>query len=94
MWQVYVLQSLRFEKTYVGMTQHLERRLEQHNGGRSKFTSAYIPWKVIYVERYASSVEARAREKYLKSAAGKRYITNALGRAGSLPDLVRRGFRP
>jgi len=31
------------------------------------------PWKIIYSEKYSSRIAAREREKYLKSAAGRRY---------------------
>ena len=33
-----------------------------------------MPWTVIYTEEYDSLEEARRREKYLKSAAGRRFI--------------------
>ena len=68
------------------MTQNLERRLKEHNSGKSKFTSSYIPWILVYHEFATSTEHARKREKYLKSAAGKRFINNYLDRAGSLPD--------
>jgi len=85
MWLVYVLKSLRSGKRYVGITQHLDRRLGEHNAGKSKFTSGHVPWSVLYSESFETTVEARAREKYFKSAAGKRYLDKIL-RAGSLPD--------
>ena len=49
----------------------LERRLKEHNAGKSKFTKAYLPWKFIYTEFIGERNEARAREKYLKSGVGK-----------------------
>ena len=85
MWTVYVLQSLRSGKYYVGMTTNLDQRLREHNAGRSKFTSGHIPWIVIYTEQVDNSALARKREKYLKSAAGKKFIAKQLGSAGSLP---------
>ncbi|MBS1485967.1 MAG: GIY-YIG nuclease family protein [Bacteroidetes bacterium] len=85
MWHVYVLRSEKDNLRYVGMTQDLERRLHEHNAGRSRFTSAHRPWKLVYAEVFATPVEARSREKYFKSAAGKRYVDKKLS-AGSLPD--------
>jgi len=44
---IYVLESMVAKKLYVGMTEDLKNRLKEHNAGRSKFTSAYKPWRVI-----------------------------------------------
>src|SRR5690606_9998371 len=48
-WQVYVLVSARGDRTYVGVTLDVARRLEQHNGGRpggARSTRAGRPWQV------------------------------------------------
>ena len=74
------------EKLYVGFTENLTRRLAEHNSGKSKFTSGYLPWKVIYTEDVSDRLEARKREKYLKTAAGKRFLKHKLEGGGSLPD--------
>ena len=73
MYCVYILKSEIKEKTYVGFTNNLERRIKEHNSGKSKFTSKYIPWRVIYKEKFVTLAEARARELYLKSAAGRKF---------------------
>jgi len=86
MWTVYVLKSLRSGKFYVGITQELARRLAEHNSGKSRFTSGHTPWIVVYTEEFKTTAEARKREKYLKSAAGKRMLKSKLS-AGSLPGL-------
>jgi putative endonuclease len=78
-WKVYVLKSLSVGKFYVGMTEDLERRLSEHNAGKSKFTSGYLPWEVVYSEEAEDAVAARKREKYLKSAAGRRFLKQRLG---------------
>jgi predicted GIY-YIG superfamily endonuclease len=70
---------------YVGMSRDVDRRLREHNSGRSKYTSGHIPWIVIYTERYEGTAEARSREKYLKTSAGRRYLKKKFS-AGSLPD--------
>jgi len=56
------------------MTQDVAARLKEHNAGKSKFTSGYGPWKLVYSEEYPDRESARKREKYLKSAAGRRFI--------------------
>lgn len=75
---VYVLQSLNFDKLYVGMTDNLERRLKEYNAGKSKFTKTYLPWKYVYTEELPDRQKAREREKYLKSGSGREHIKKIL----------------
>jgi putative endonuclease len=59
----------------VGSTVDIKRRLYEHNySGKSVYTKRYRPWIIIYQEEYNNLMEARKREKYLKSAAGRRFI--------------------
>jgi putative endonuclease len=74
MYFVYILYSKNYNKRYVGLTNNLENRLKEHNAGYTKSTKPFIPWEVLYFEEFESRPEARAREKYFKSAAGRRYI--------------------
>ncbi|MFH1826177.1 MAG: GIY-YIG nuclease family protein [bacterium] len=78
MYKVYVLKSEIAKKSYVGMTRDLEKRILEHNSGKSEFTSHFMPWKIIHVEEYSSEAEAVAREKYLKSASGRRKVMKKL----------------
>ena len=71
---VYVLQSEKSGILYTGFTENLNRRIHEHNTGKSKFTSGHMPWKIIYTEVVDNRLEARKREKYLKSATGKRFL--------------------
>ncbi len=75
---VYVLESLIKKIYYVGMTEDLSNRLKEHTAGRSKFTSAFKPWKVIYTEKAISFGGGRIREKYLKTFAGKKFMQKQL----------------
>ena len=61
------------------MTQDLDSRLRSHNLGDVKSTKPYGPWEVVYSEEYDTRDEARNREKYLKSAAGRRWRKNNMG---------------
>lgn len=74
MYYVYLLKSLSSEKTYIGMTNEISLRIKEHNSGKSKFTSRYMPWKLIYIEEMNTREEARKREKYFKSAAGRKFL--------------------
>ena len=73
---VYVLKSQKDGRLYVGMTQDLEKRLKEHNLGRTKSTKGYRPWTVIHEEVYQDREAARKREKYLKSGYGKQWLKN------------------
>ncbi len=74
MYNVYVLKSINFPKSYVGITDDLGRRLNQHNNGYNTFTKRYMPWEIIHKEECASRIEARGRERYLKSAVGRKLL--------------------
>ncbi|MBQ4818621.1 GIY-YIG nuclease family protein [Aquimarina sp. MMG016] len=69
---VYALLSEVKDWIYVGMTDNLDRRVLQHNKGYNKSTAPYRPFTLLFKEEYPNRIEARKREKYLKSAAGKR----------------------
>ncbi len=73
MFTVYVLYSVEFQEYYIGLTKDLRRRLNEHNRGNTKSTKAFRPWEVIHREEFKLLSEARRREKYLKSAAGRRW---------------------
>ena len=71
---VYVLQSLKDGSLYIGNTTDLKRRLKQHNHGRSLYTKAYSPWKIVYYETIDSRSEAFKREQFLKSGTGRKIV--------------------
>jgi putative endonuclease len=73
MFYVYVLYSDKFDEYYVGLTKDIDRRLMDHNQGKTKSNKAFRPWRVVYKEVFETRTEAREREKYLKSAAGRRW---------------------
>lgn len=60
--------------TYVGMATDVLVRLRDHNRGKSRFTRGHMPYKLIYQEGPYETAEAREREKYLKSTAGKNFL--------------------
>jgi len=75
---VYVIQSVKDLSWYTGYTRDLKKRLEEHNSGRGFSTKHREPWKLIYYEASSDKKDATAREKYLKSGMGKRYLKNRL----------------
>lgn len=66
-WFVYILECS--DKTlYTGITNNLEKRLEQHNNGQeaAKYTRARRPVKCIYTEPHINRSEATKREMVIK----------------------------
>ena len=64
---VYILASRYRGTMYVGVTNDLGRRLEEHKSGAlSGFSKRYKTDRLVYVEDYTSILEARARERVLK----------------------------
>lgn len=47
---IYVLESLKDKNRYIGYTNNLRKRLEEHNLGKSFATASRIPLKLIYYE--------------------------------------------
>ena len=76
MFFVYVIRSVHRNYTYVGLSSQLEERLKQHNRGYNRTTKPYAPFKLIWKEPYETRIEAREREKYLKSGIGRGIYQN------------------
>jgi len=79
MYYVYIIYSVKFNRHYVGLSSNVTQRLESHNLGVVKSTKAFCPWEIIHTEIFETRIEARKKEKYLKSAAGRRWRNNNLG---------------
>lgn len=76
---VYILHSNKDSNFYVGYTNDIKKRIVEHNSGKVKSTSLRRPFKLVYWEGCLSQKDALKREKYLKTAWGKRYIKNRIG---------------
>jgi len=70
MWYGYILKSERIERYYTGHTENLERRLKEHNGGKTRSLKAYLPVHIIYVEEFPTKREAFRRENQIKRYKG------------------------
>lgn len=71
---VYILKSLNDKKSYVGVTNNLERRLNEHNSGKHFYTKRHLPWIIIYKEKFNDFTNAITREKFLKTTSGRRFL--------------------
>ena len=73
---VYALYNHEANELYIGQTNNVERRLEEHNTKRGNHHTARFrgEWELIYQESVATRSEALLREKQLKSYRGREYI--------------------
>ena len=75
-----VLLSFKDKHWYTGITDDLKRRFEEHNKGLAYATTKRRPFKLIYYEACLHKNVAQARETYLKSGKGKKYLAKRLRR--------------
>lgn len=80
MFYVYVLQYQKDSRWYTRYTSDLQKRLKEHNRGKVSSTKGRGPFDLIYYEASLNQQDATAREEYLKSGMGKRYLKNRLKR--------------
>ena len=83
MYFVYAIASLSRNYIYVGLTDNVERRFNQHDSGRSRATKPYRPFFLLLTETFPTRIQARQREKYLKSGAGKVFLKKLLESQGT-----------
>ena len=70
MFYVYLLKSERDGSLYVGYTNDLKRRFEEHNQRRNRSTKHKAPFRLVYYEAYSHKRDAKERESQLKRHAG------------------------
>jgi putative endonuclease len=78
MYYTYILQSKKDNQFYTGYTVDLKKRLQEHNSGKVVSTKNREPFELVYYEGCLNQQDATHREKYLKTAWGKRYIKSRL----------------
>ena len=86
MFFAYVIKSLNNDYYYKGHCEDLEERLKQHNSGMTESIRPYIPFVLVYEEKFETRVEAIKREKYFKSSAGRRYLKIKLSSTNNSPN--------
>lgn len=78
MYYLYIIQSIKNGKYYIGATKNIDRRLDEHNRGKSKSTKNFVPYKLIYKENFNTLLEARKREYYIKLQKSKKFIESLI----------------
>lgn len=75
---VYILQSSKDQKLYIGLTTDLKRRFQQHARGEVRSTKNRRSLKLIHYEYFINNQDAEAREKYLKSGYGHEQLKSMM----------------
>jgi len=75
---VYVLESEVDGRLYKGHTSDIDKRIKEHNSGKTKSTKGYKPWKLVYFEKLDTREEAVLREKYFKTGSGRKFLKEKL----------------
>ena len=71
---VYILQSQVNQRYYIGSTCDLERRLIEHDTGKSQYTKLTKPFKLVFSQGYGTLQEARKIEYKLKQLKSRAII--------------------
>ena len=87
MFFVYILKSLKDGKYYIGHTDNLERRLADHNRGKSQSIRARGPFQIVYVEEHETRIKAVQREKQIKGWTRAKKLALAKGEKALLKQL-------
>jgi putative endonuclease len=74
MYFTYILKSVKDGTYYYGSTSNVEKRLKNHNAGKSRYTKGHRPYVVHYTERFSVRSEAMARERYFKTIDGYNWL--------------------
>jgi putative endonuclease len=75
MWYTYVLESETDKKHYTGVTNDLNRRLEEHNAKQGGvYTSKNGPFRIIFYEAYLDKKDASKAELFYKSGYGREVL--------------------
>lgn len=79
MWYVYIIQSITdLDQRYTGASADLKQRMADHNAGKSKHTSKFAPWELVWYCAFSDKYKALEFEKYLKSHSGRAFAKKHL----------------
>ncbi|MDD5145380.1 MAG: GIY-YIG nuclease family protein [Candidatus Pacebacteria bacterium] len=75
---VYILRNKAKNFIYIGYSENLRQRIQEHNHGFSKSTKPYRPLELIHYEAYKNERDAKRRELYLKTNRGRTTLITML----------------
>ena len=80
MWYVYILQSEKTGRYYTGHTENLEKRLREHNSGKTRSLKAHLPIRIVYSEVCLTKQDAYRRERQIKRYKGGEAFKQLVGK--------------
>jgi len=78
MFYTYILFSNVLNKFYSGHTSDIQKRILEHNSGKSKYTRQSKDWNIIWFSKLDTKSEAMKLENKIKNRGIKRFF-DALG---------------
>lgn len=73
--EVYILESIKYSKFYIGSTRReANSRLIEHNSGLVSSTKSIRPLRIALIQKYKTYTEARKVEMRLKKLKRKDYL--------------------
>ena len=76
MYVTYILFSPKINRFYTGQTEDLERRLEEHNRGKTPFCASGMPWELVFSKKFSSRQEAIKLERFIKRRGAARFLND------------------
>jgi len=78
MYYTYLLESQKDSGWYIGYTNDLKNRFLEHSKGKVISTKNRLPIELIYYEAYINRIDAKKRERFLKSGSGRKFLKKQL----------------
>jgi putative endonuclease len=85
---LYILESLRHGRFYVGSTDDLSRRLKEHNAGQTKSTASGKPWIIVFYHNFDSSILGLKAERRIKKLKSRNIILDIIQGKIDIDDLI------
>ena len=77
MYYVYIL-LCRDKTYYIGLTNNIKRRVQEHINGLVHHTKSRLPVKVVWIGIFRNKKLAAKFEQYLKSGSGNAFLRKRL----------------
>ena len=87
MYYVYIIYSQKTNKFYVGSTNDLTRRIEDHNRGKTPYSKTGMPWVLKYSEAFPGRSSAYRRELEIKRKKSRKYIERLISDGSDHPGI-------
>ena len=78
MYYVYILQSKKDKRLYIGFSTNLKERIENYHKGRVPITKHRLPIELVYYEAFKDEIAARHQEIFYKTGQGRRILNKRL----------------